>query len=312
MKRVLCLALVTTGCAAGTAAPEIEVDRWQASAQLLRDLSDPALKGRRAGTEGSEWARELILSALGDVGVEGREQAFAWGDYDFANVVATIDGDTTDNRPVLVVTAHYDHLGEIGADIFHGADDNASGSAALIAVAESFLAEPPDHDVVLAWVDAEEFGLNGAYHLVNSDAVPIDRPVMNLNVDMISHNPDGRLYLAGGYHNPDAAAVVEALPLPEGTTLTRGYDSPEDGFEDVTYRSDHAPFHEVGLPWVMLTVAPHEHYHMPSDTFENVPLQQYLKNLDVVTAAAQALEDELPRVARMRSGVADDDAAEGN
>src|SRR5690606_30456084 len=94
-----------------------------------------------------------------------------------ANVVGMVRG-TDDPDEYIVVTAHFDHLGRQGNQVYHGADDNASGTAGLIELARYFAAHPPEHSMIFAALDAEEHGLLGARHFVADPPVPLENIVL--------------------------------------------------------------------------------------------------------------------------------------
>ncbi|MEQ9121705.1 MAG: M28 family peptidase, partial [Alphaproteobacteria bacterium] len=84
-------------------------------------------------------------------------------------------GETPGSGPVIIVTAHYDHLGIRNGEIYNGADDNASGAAALTALAEYFVSQPPKHDILFVALDAEDVGFLRARALIRDPALPLDR-----------------------------------------------------------------------------------------------------------------------------------------
>ena len=146
----------------------------------IRTLSADDMQGRAPGTPGSEKARAYILSRFAQIGLtpvgERFEQPFSFTKRDGStaqgvNLVARIKG--TGGGKAMVISAHYDHLGVRGGEIYNGADDNASGVAGLLAVAEAFKAKPPKHDVIFAVVDAEESGLRGARAFAAAPPVPL-------------------------------------------------------------------------------------------------------------------------------------------
>src|SRR5437763_6441443 len=146
--------------------------------QLLEDvrvLSGDAMEGRGAGTRGGAMARAYIIHRLGDAGVKplwtSYEQPFDLSPGDDGkprkgvNVIGVVRGKNHPER-FIVVTAHYDHLGIRNGQIYNGADDNASGVAALLQLAEHFSRDHPDNSMIFAALDAEEIGLVGAHALV--------------------------------------------------------------------------------------------------------------------------------------------------
>ncbi len=274
-------ALLLVGCSAptpgastpGALATEAGVD----SARVVSDLfflSHPALEGRLVGTLGNAAAREYIISELLRAGVEPVGDSWvhtfpARDGVEGANVLGVIPGSERPGR-YLVVTAHFDHLGIRDGDLYHGADDNASGSAALLEIARYFTAEQPRHSVLIAALDAEEGGLRGARALVAEPPIPLDSVILNVNMDMVSRNEANELYAAGTYHYPFLTPLVEDVAARSALALLRGHDDPAlPPGDDWSSASDHGAFHAVGIPFVYFGVEDHPDYHQPTDTFEN-------------------------------------------
>jgi len=253
----------------------------------LRDvcvLSHDAMEGRLVGTPGNALARAYLSERFAALGLEpvGEDYAHAFQfqrpvdfrDPDGAretltgyNLIGVIPG--ADRSKSFAVTAHYDHVGAgENREIFNGADDNASGVGAILAVAEHFKADPPEHDVLIIAFDAEEGGLSGARAFVDAPADGAAPVALNLNLDMLGYSPDGDVWAAGAYHTPSLLPVVEAAAAQSPLALKAGYDQPDgDPRNDWTLLSDHGPFHVAGTPFLYLGVEDHEHYHQPSDEF---------------------------------------------
>ncbi len=300
-------ALLIAGCKANIDAPKAEMERTM---RVFETLSADDMQGRSPETEGHEKARafligEMLESGLFDnvgesafVAVQKNRDGEAIREFTGRNLIAVIDVDPDDKNPVLVVTAHYDHLGVRNDKIYNGADDNASGSAALFAIAQSFRDAPTKHDIVFAWLDVEEAGLQGAYALVADDMFA-GRPAFNLNLDMISRN-DSEIYLSGTYHYPKLGKLLKSAAKGTGIVVKYGHDRPEDGEQDWTLASDHGAFHEAGIPFAYFGVEDHAHYHKHTDDFETVPLDFYKGAVQTIVNAAHIIEDNLQDLARTR------------
>lgn len=189
---------------------------------------------------------------------------------------------------VILLTAHYDHLGIRDSLIYNGADDNASGTAGLLAMMDYFSQKQPNHTVVFAALDAEEGGLNGAVALAN-DSSFMERVVLNINMDMIAQNEENELYAVGTYHFPEFKPVLEKVETGD-INLLFGHDRPEDGNQDWTYASDHGAFFRKGVPFIYFGVEDHEHYHQPTDEFETVPQEFYKNSVQVILDAVIAMD----------------------
>ncbi len=272
----------------------------------VRILSSDAMQGRAPGTPGSAMARAHILQRFGEIGLApigaSFEQPFSYAKRDGAkvnavNLVARIPG-TVKGGKAMVISAHYDHLGVRGDEIFNGADDNASGVAGLLAVAEAFKANPPQHDVILAVVDAEEGGLRGARAFVANPPVPLSTIALDVNFDMLSKNTKNELYVSGATPFPSVKPILDAVAATAPVTLRQGHDTDADGkHNNWTDQSDHYAFGEKGVPWVYFGVEDHPEYHKSTDDFETIPQDFFKRSIATVIAASLALEKGLDQVA---------------
>ncbi len=261
-------------------------------------LSTDAMQGRAVGTPGSIEARLYILGRMREIGLEPLDQAFTFKTRDGAevtgvNLMAKISG-TQPGGKVIVVTAHYDHLGVRGGEIYNGADDNASGVAGALAVAEAFKARPPKHDVWIVFLDAEENGLRGARAFAASPPVPLAGIGLNVNFDMLSKNAKGELYAAGGSKFPWLKVRLDRLAASAPVTLKLGHDTDVDGPQNNwTSQSDHGVFAAAGVPWVYFGVEDHPEYHKPTDDFATIPQPFFRNAVATVVAAVRLFDDEL-------------------
>lgn len=258
-------------------------------AQFLRDieiLAADSLQGRLVGTEGSRKAQKYLIGRFTEIGLQpwkgGYEHRFSIEHRDgrqiddATNLVGVVEGTRGDGR-YIVVSAHYDHLGEREGEIYNGADDNASGVAGLLAAAAWFQKNPAPTGLIFAAFDAEEGGLRGARAFVSTlDSLGVN-VVMNINMDMISVSEAGELYAAGTYHYPFLKPVLERVSAESPIKLLMGHDSPDlKPGDDWTNSSDHGPFHREKIPFVYFGVEDHPYYHTPEDTFDKVT-QEFAK-----------------------------------
>ena len=312
LSSILVAGLVATACAGMDVSAQtmddpagLEADTTSALADL-RALSADFMDGRQTGTQGAVIARSYISDRFAEIGLQpayGADYARSFRytprraseETDGINLVGMIEG--REDGPVLVVTAHYDHMGNCAGEICNGADDNASGVAAMIAIAAAFQNQQPQHDIYFAALDAEEVGLHGAIALVDDFPVPIARVALNINLDMLAINADYELPAAGAFHFPFLSERIERAGAVAPTNLIQGYDSPEWGPNgDWTYSSDHAAFHRAGIPWIYYGVDFHEHYHQPTDEFAVVQQDFFASNVQTVMNAVQLFDSELESV----------------
>ena len=285
------------------------------AASLLLDvkrLADPAMQGRQMDTPGAARARAYIEQRFLEIGVapfaggfkrrftHAPTRGYRFWEAEFrnpprrqqgVNIIGFIRGSEFPQQ-FLVLTAHYDHLGTKDGVIFPGADDNASGVAALLAVASDLKAKPPRHSVLLAALDGEEPGLLGAYALLRSPPVPLRAMLVDINLDMLSRSRAGELNISGLYANPQLQPITDALRATAVPMLLYGHDHPRPFWDqgDWTRSSDHGPFHEAGIPFLYLGVEDHVDYHSPSDTFENMDQPFYIAVVNTVIDLVGALD----------------------
>jgi Zn-dependent M28 family amino/carboxypeptidase len=276
----------------------------------VRILSADDMQGRAPGTPGSEKARAYILSRFAQIGVapigDKFEQSFDFAKRDGTkvqgiNLVARIKGTSKGASlgKAMVVSAHYDHLGVRNGEIYNGADDNASGVAGLLAVAEAFKAKPPKHDVIFAVVDAEESGLRGAKAFAAAPPVPLQTIALDVNFDMLSKNPKNELYASGTAPFPYLKPILVKVATTAPVTLKLGHDTDADGKQNNwTDQSDHFAFGEKGVPWVYFGVEDHPEYHKPTDDFATVPQDFFKRSVATVVQASLALERDLDDIAK--------------
>jgi hypothetical protein len=275
-------------------------------------LSSDALEGRASGTPGNDAARGFIRKRFEDTGLKpylssGWEHPVTIlprpgleNPGPGANLIGWVPGKTPGSGPLIVVTAHYDHLGIRNGEIYNGADDNASGSAALTAIADYFVGHPPLHDILFVALDAEEVGFLGARALIRDPALPLDRVALNINLDMVSRSDIGELYVAGTYFTPELSALVAEVAEEAPVKLLTGHDRPEDGVNDWTTQSDHAVFHEAGIPFLYFGVEDHPDYHKPTDDFDAIPLDFYIQAADTLVMVVRAADTISPDIYALR------------
>ena len=238
-------------------------------------LADDALEGREGGSRGGRAAGSYIISHLEKLGLEpaGDNGSYYQQFGGMRNILALARGsDPAVANELIVVGAHYDHVGYGNSGnsygpfgfVHNGADDNASGVAGLIELAEAMQHLPgrPRRPILFAFWDGEEKGLLGSYHFVRV------RPAMlaqmsitfSVNLDMIGRLRGERLEVFGARTSEGLrAAVVQSNNRPGARPLELAFDWAID--ED----SDHYPFIAASIPTVMFHTGLHDQYHRPSD-----------------------------------------------
>ncbi|HEY3186102.1 MAG TPA: M28 family peptidase, partial [Solirubrobacteraceae bacterium] len=202
-----------------------------------------------------------------------------------ANVIAVLPGtDPARAHEAVVLGAHYDHLGRTGGHVHPGADDNASGTAAVLALARHFAATGgTPRTLVFALFGGEELGLLGSGAYVQHPPFPLARTVAMVNLDMVGRLRDERLHVLG----VDSASGLRDLVGAAATGL--GFDLSFGG--DPFGPSDHQAFYRHGVPVVFLTTGEHGDYHRPTDTWEKINAS----GLERIVTLADRVVDRLAR-----------------
>lgn len=275
-------------------------ERFDADALLrhVEVLAADSMAGRKTGTEGGRRARAYLESAYGARGLQPFGRTFArpfhLGGVRGTNVVGYLPGTVHPDR-YIVLSAHYDHVGTRRGSIYNGADDNASGVAALLAAAEYFSEHPPEHTLVFAAFDAEEAGLLGAQAFLEDPPVAPERFLLNVNLDMVSRSEAGELYAAGTYHYPALRPALERVARRSEVRLLLGHDRPELGPRgDWTLLSDHAVFHRAGIPFVYFGVEDHADYHQPTDDYGRIHPDFFVMAVSAILDAVAELDAHWP------------------
>ena len=181
-----------------------------------------------------------------------------------ANVIGILPGtDPARAREALVLGAHYDHLGRTDGHIHPGADDNASGTAVVLGLAQALAATGGmPRTVVFVLFSGEELGLLGSNHYVRHPALPIEHTVAMLNFDMVGRMRDGRLNVGGVESGTGLRAIVTQA-------AARGLLAP--ALHDTPYApSDQTAFYSAGLPVLYFSTDMHDDYHTPRDTADKI------------------------------------------
>ncbi len=284
----------------------IQIDK-ELLLESVKILSHDSLEGRGFSKPGNYKAQKIIANQFEKIGLEKlnsnkyiqefqstfigkrRQRMFPIKDANdnFSNVAdTTVTGGNVigmlqgEMKKTFVITGHLDHLGIKNGTIYNGADDDASGTAALFAIADYFKKHPTKHTLVFAAVDAEEIGSLGAYYFLNNYKNK-QNIVLNINMDMIAHNDSLQLYASGLYHNPQLKKPIENLDSP--ITLLFGHDEPNNKTQDDwTFSSDHRVFHKEKIPFIYFGVEDHKDYHKPTDTFENINQEFYIEAVKLI------------------------------
>lgn len=263
-------------------------------------LADDALEGRAAGSRGGRAAASYLMQQLTKLklrpaGLIGRfDQPF---DGQMRNVLAIVEGsDLALKSEYILIGAHYDHVGYGTAKnsngpigyIHNGADDNASGTACLLELAQALQDLPikPKRSIIIAFWDGEEIDLLGSKYWLKNPTVPLKQLRAAVNIDMVGRLRENKLYVYGTRTAAGWRRVVAECNATSEFDLDFTWEMKAD--------SDHHPFFAAGVPIMMLHTGLHDEYHRPSDDTHrlNFPgIEQVTEYLGDITLA---LADELP------------------
>jgi hypothetical protein len=191
------------------------------------------------------------------------------------NVIGIVEGsDPTLRNEYVVYSAHFDHVGVgtpiDGDSIYNGADDNASGTSAVLELARAFAsgATRPARSMMFVFVSGEEKGLLGSAYFADNPTVPIESMVANINMDMVGRNAPDSVVAIGQDYSSLGPLVQQVNAAHPALGLTVAPDLwPE---EQLFFRSDHFSFARREIPAIFFTTGLHEDYHLPSDTAERI------------------------------------------
>jgi hypothetical protein len=268
----------------------------------LRTLASPALEGRLAGSPGGREARRYIRDAFKHIGLEpagsdGYDQPFGFTREtefrDGVNLVGRVRG-TLNGAKAIVVSAHYDHLGVRAGRVYPGADDNASGVVALLAIARAAVAGAPRHPLIFAALDAEELGLQGARAFLRAPPVPREAIALDINLDMVARGDKNEIYASGTFHYPWTKPIVEDVQRRTSIRIRFGHDRPKGvapaGEDDWTLLSDHGAFHQADVPFIYFGVEDHPDYHQPTDTPDRIDPAFFRASVEMLVDAVMTFD----------------------
>lgn len=308
--RCVAIALITAArvaAAQGSAAEPPVIDS-AATWRALSDLAADSMEGRRMGTRGNAAARAYLVRRLTQAGVPplvpGYVQHFdvAWRDTsvrDGVNVLGIVPG--ADTTRVIVVSAHFDHLGVRNGQIYNGTDDNASGTAAALALAEWYAKHPPRHSIIFAFFDGEEADLRGSRAFMLMPPVPLRRIAANVNIDMVARLDRHTLYAAGATPYPFFRPLLRATARVASVRLRMGHDLSEpNGVDNWISQSDQAAFHAQGIPFVYFGVEDHADYHRTTDDVDRVDAGRFIAAVRTIADFVHRLDQSLDTVVPSR------------
>ncbi len=298
-------------------------------------LASDSLEGRETGKPGQKKAAEYIANHFKKIGippykkkkyfqkfkVKSQRHVCKCDDCDLTffkrvfksnqvirgeNVLGYIEG-TDLKDELIIITAHYDHLGKHDSLIFNGADDDASGVAGAMEIAEAFMLAKkegfgPRRSILVMPVSGEEKGLLGSKYYTDNPIYPLEKTVANLNIDMIGrlddwHSTGNYVYLIGSDRlSYDLHNINEEINKKyTGLELDYKYNDEEDP-NRYYYRSDHYNFAKNNIPVIFYFNGVHEDYHRPSDTIEKLDFNKIKNITKLVFLTAWELANRQERI----------------
>ena len=279
----------------------------------LNILASDSLEGRETGKKGQKMAAEYIANHFKDLGippykkdtyyqkfkVKSGKHLCKCEDCDVGfvkklfgkrkrikgeNVLGYIEGSDL-KEELIIITAHYDHLGKHDSLVFNGADDDGSGTVAALEIAEAFMlakkaGKGPRRSVLIMPVSGEEKGLLGSKYYTTHPIYPLKNTVANLNIDMIGrlddwHDTANYVYLIGADRLSQELHDISEQVNKEYIGLNLDYKfNEEDDPNRYYYRSDHYNFAKNNIPVIFYFNGVHEDYHKVTDTVEKIDFQK--------------------------------------
>jgi Zn-dependent M28 family amino/carboxypeptidase len=284
-------------------------------------IADDSMLGRNTPSRGLEMTanyvaaqfKRLGLKPGGDTGsfiqryhlmtkpVAGAKPAAPVNGFD-PNTAPNSVGILMGTDPVLrdeyiVVSAHMDHVGVSGANvkdsIWNGADDDASGTAGVLALAEAFAQAPPRRSIIFLTVSGEEHGLWGSAFFARNPPVPIKSIVANFNLDMIGRNWKDSIVVVGLEHSDLGNTLFKVSAAHPELGMTPMRDPwPQENFFG---RSDHYHFASRGVPALFFFNGVHADYHQPSDSPDKIDAEKESRVVKLIYFVTAAVANATPR-----------------
>jgi Zn-dependent M28 family amino/carboxypeptidase len=278
------------------------------------------MEGRMTGENGNNKAAEYLRNFYIDHGIDAPIEEknyyqpipasyFKGGSKGnpSQNVVAMIKGSEKPEE-IIVLSAHYDHVGTENGEIFNGADDDGSGTVSLIEIAKAFQqakneGNGPKRSILFLHVTGEEIGLYGSRYYTENPLFPLANTITNLNVDMIGRigsekeGNDNYIYLIGsdklsqGLHDLSEAVNKKYVNL----ELDYTYNDDNDP-NRFYYRSDHYNFAKNNIPVIFYFNGTHEDYHQASDTPEKINYELLAKRSKLIFFTAWEIANQEERI----------------
>ncbi|ANF52631.1 peptidase M28 [Chryseobacterium glaciei] len=284
-------------------------------------IASDEMGGRDTGSPGQKKAGEYMINYYKTLGISSPK---ALGSYyqkvpadfmkkrgggnlpDSENILAFIEGSEKPNE-IVVVSAHYDHVGTKNGVVYNGADDDGSGTVGVMEIAKAFQSAKkagngPKRSILFLHVTGEEHGLFGSEYYTDNPVFPLANTVVDLNIDMIGRDdPENRgkqyVYVIGSEMLSSELKVINeaANKRTNNLELNYRYDDPNDS-ERLYYRSDHYNFAKNNIPVAFFFDGIHEDYHKPTDKPDKIDYSLLEKRTQLVFATAWEIANRTERI----------------
>ena len=277
--------------------------------------------GRDTGSPGQKKAGEYMINYYKSIGVSFPKTLGSYyqkvpSEYmkkrgggnlpDSENILAFIEGSEKPEE-IVVISAHYDHVGTKKGVVYNGADDDGSGTVAVMEIAKAFQSAKkagngPKRSILFLHVTGEEHGLFGSEFYSDNPVFPLANTVVDLNIDMIGRDdPDNRgknyVYVIGSEMLSSELKVINEAANKKTVNLELNYkyDDPNDP-DRLYYRSDHYNFAKNNIPVAFYFDGIHEDYHKPTDDVEKIDYVLLQKRTQLVFATAWEVANREARI----------------
>ena len=286
----------------------------------LYTFAGDQMEGRMTGENGNNMAAEYLRNFYIDAGVESPIEEnnyyqpipasyFNGGSNGnpSQNVLAFIKGSEKPDE-IIVLSAHYDHVGIENGEVYNGADDDGSGTVALIEIAKAFQkakkqGNGPKRSILFLHVTGEEIGLYGSRYYTENPLFPLSNTVVNLNVDMIGRigsekeGNDNYVYLIGSDKLSQELHDVSEEVNKRYTNLELDYTYNDDNDPNrFYYRSDHYNFAKNDIPVIFYFNGTHKDYHKHTDTPDKIEYELLAKRSRLIFLTAWELANREERI----------------
>jgi len=285
----------------------------------LYELASDKYEGRETGKKGLELSATYLQNYYKNLEIQGGmpdtsyfQNFRVWSKRDKdslngKNVLAFIKGKSKPNE-IIVISAHYDHLGMKNNETYFGTDDDGSGTVAVMQIAKAFKEAKdkgytPERSILFLHFAGEEKGLLGSNHYTNNPIYSLKQTVTNLNIDMIgrvdeAHKDNSNyLYLIGADRISQELHDISAHINKEYIQLDLDYRYNEESDPNrFYYRSDHYNFAKHGIPVIFYFNGTHKDYHKPTDTPEKINYKLLTKRTKLIFITAWKIANKDKRL----------------